>query len=61
MGIGSKVIGFLKESWAGIMSPGPADTADAHHRAGFETLHFRLTGTNMPAAGERAAQRTLDR
>lgn len=50
MGLKSKIAGFLKESWEGIMSPGPMNAPNAYHRAGFEKLHSTLTGTNMPAA-----------
>ena len=53
MGIGSKIVGFLKESWEGMMSASPMNESHAKHRAGFGQLHNLLTGTNMPAAYER--------
>ena len=52
MGIGSKLAGFLKESWEGIMSPGPVDKPKTFHRAGFGSLYYTLTGNNIPGASD---------
>ncbi len=52
MGIGSKIIGALKETWDGILSPGPVEQPKTFHRAGFGPLYNILTGNNIPPATE---------
>lgn len=52
MGLRAKISGFLKETWEGIMSPGPMNEPASTHRAGFGSLHKMLTGNNIPAAYE---------
>lgn len=50
MGIGSKIAGFLKETWDGIMSPVMMNDTHSYHRAGWGDVHRMTTGTNQPAA-----------
>jgi hypothetical protein len=58
MGIGSKFIGWLKDSWETAITA-PPETPRAHHRAGFGDLYKTLTGNNISAAYEPDDKPTL--